>query len=175
MLKDKSISIDKLSERLNNLYLDQDDKDNEGITHWKGKRIIPSEDWKRIAVTGVKGSLFKEPFLGFAPIGLQFFPDDLVEFALGFEGHSVNPYDESIFPYHDDDPRPGTLEWKMSLDIPDSSKRSDAELKLWRTRLQERRAKAKKEDPFEIWISEYKELLAFKKIPLPVHDDSYII
>jgi hypothetical protein len=45
----------------------------------------------------------------------------------------------------------------------------------WWNRLEERLAKAKKENPFEIWIQEYKELLAFKKIEQPVYDDTYIV
>jgi hypothetical protein len=46
---------------------------------------------------------------------------------------------------------------------------------LWQTKLEQRRAKAKKEDPFEIWIQEYKELLASKKIKLPEYDDTFIV
>jgi hypothetical protein len=103
---------------------------------------------------------------------LQSFPDGLVEFALSFEGNSVDSYAEDIYPYHDGDPRPGTDEFKHSLGL--GSKLSAAELKLWQTRIEERLAKAKKENPFEIWIQEYKELLAFKKIPLPVYEDERI-
>jgi hypothetical protein len=65
---------------------------------------------------------------------------------------------------------PGTDEYKQSLGP--ERKLSAAELKLWQTRLEERRAK---EDPFEIWIQEYKELLAFKKIKLPEYDDTHIV
>jgi hypothetical protein len=76
--------------------------------------------------------------------GLQFFPDELVEFALSFEGCLVDPYDESIYPYHDGDPLPGTDEYKQSLGP--ERKLSASEHILWQTRLEERRAKAKKED-----------------------------
>ena len=166
-------SIDKLSERPSSLYPDLDlDNDNEGITHWKGKPIISAEDWIRIAITGVKGSVLKEPFLGFAPTGLQYFPDDLVELALGFEGCLVDSFAEDIYPYHEGDPRLGTDEWNKALGP--ERKLSDAELQLWQTRIEEAHEKAKKENPLGIWIEEYKELLAFKKIPLPVYDDERI-
>ena len=154
-------SIDKLSERLDDLYPDEDGP-GKGVTHWKGKPIIPAKEWKKIS-----GHYNFE----FTTGGLKAFPDGLVEAALLFEGTSVDPYAEDIYPYHDGDPRPGTDEWKQSLDLPEPS--SD-EFKLWLTRLEERRAKAKKEDPLEIWIQEYKELLAFKKIPIPVYEDSHI-
>jgi hypothetical protein len=174
LLRDKS--IDRLAERLNILYPDPDnDKDNdgyEGITHWKGKWIIPTEDWKKLGIPSIYKGV-RNPLILHLD-GLQFFPDGLVEFVLLYEGKSVNPYAEDIYPYHDDDPRPGSLEYKMSLDAP-GHELTDAELKLWRTRIEERLAKAKKEDPFEIWIQDYKELLAFKKIKLPVYDDTHIV
>lgn len=162
--RDRDKHLNKLSERLDNLYPDPEDKEGLGITHWKGKKITPVKEWKKIGIPSIyKGVI--NPLI-FHSDGLQFFPDGLVKFSLSFEGCSVDPYDESLFPYHDHDdiPRPGTLEHKMSLDSP-ASKLSDAELKLWETRVEERRAKAKKENPFEIWIQEYKELLVFKKIP----------
>jgi hypothetical protein len=156
-------SIDKLSERLDDLYPDEDGP-GKGVTHWKGKPIIPAKEWKKIS---------GHNRLEFTTSGLKAFPDDLVPAVLVLFG-GYDEYAEDIYPYHDGDPRPGTDEWKQSLDLPDENKLSDAELKLWRTRLEERRAKAKKEDPLEIWIQEYKELLAFKKIPLPVYEDSHI-
>jgi hypothetical protein len=162
---DRNKHINKLSERLNNLYPDPDDKEGLGVTHWKGKKIIPVKEWKKMAL--VEGGL------GFRSSGLQFFPDDLVEAALQYEGCSVDPWDKSIYPYHDGDPEPGPAEYKQLLGP--ERKLSAAELELWHTRLEERRAKAKKEDPFEIWIEEYKELLAFKKIELPVYDDTHIV
>jgi hypothetical protein len=168
---DRNKHLNKLSERLNNLYPDAEDKEGLGVTHWKGKKIIPVKEWKKIALPSVyEGRLYP---MVFSSDGLQSFPDSLVEFALSFEGCSVDPWDKSIYPYHDGDPLPGTDEYKQSLGP--ERKLSAAELKLWQTRLEESQAKAKKEDPFEIWIEEYKELLAFKKIELPVHDDTHIV
>jgi hypothetical protein len=68
---DRNKHLNKLSERLNNLYPRADDKEGLGITHWKGKKIIPVKEWKKIAL--VEGGL------GFRSDGLQFFPDGLVE------------------------------------------------------------------------------------------------
>jgi hypothetical protein len=156
----KDRSIKNLSERLDYLYPDPDDNEGLGITHWKGKPIIPVKEWRKLSFSD----------------SLHFFPDDLVVIALLPEGHSVDVYDESIFPYHDGDgiPRPGTEERKFSLDRPES-KLSDANRKLWETRVKEAKAKAKIEDPSEIWVQEYKELLAFKKIELPVYNNPKIV
>jgi hypothetical protein len=170
----KDRSVKNLSERLDYLYPDPDDKENLGITHWKGKPIIPVKEWRKIGIPNpYKGVL--NPMV-FVSDGLQFFPDGLVEMALLSEGSSVDPYDESIFPYHDGDgiPRPDTEERKWSLDSPES-KLSAADRKLWETRVEEARAKARKEDPFEIWIEEYKELLEYKGIKLPVYNTPKIV
>jgi hypothetical protein len=102
-------SIKNLSERLDDLYPDEDGP-GKGLTHWKEKPIIPAEEWKKIS---------GHNRLEFTTSGLKAFPDDLVPavFVLFFEG-----YDEDIYPYHDGDPRPGTDEWKQSLDLPDENK-----------------------------------------------------
>ncbi len=52
---DRNKHLNKLSERLNNLYPDAEDKEGLGVTHWKGKKIIPVKEWKKIAL--VEGGL----------------------------------------------------------------------------------------------------------------------
>jgi hypothetical protein len=107
---DKSVS--NLNNRLARLWPD-DDKKDDGINYWKGKPIIPTNIWKKVA--GINR-------IEFGSNALSYFPDGLVEAAL-LRDYSVNP----------------------------------------------------KEDPFEIWIEEYKLLLKYKKIELPVYDDTHIV
>ena len=121
-------SIDKLNERLDELCQIEIRKMAYGIIYWKGKPIIPIKEWRKISILD----------------SLQFFPDGLVEIALLPEGHSVDKYDESIFPYDDGDgiPLKGTEEWKYSLDSPES-KLSDAKLSYGRQELRKLRLKQK--------------------------------
>jgi hypothetical protein len=85
---DRNKHLNKLSERLNSLYPDAENKEGLGVSHWKGKKIIPVKEWKKIAL--VEGGL------GFRSSGLQFFPDGLVEVALSFDGCSVDAYDSAV-------------------------------------------------------------------------------
>jgi hypothetical protein len=108
-------SIKNLSERLDDLYPDEESL-GKGITHWKGKPIIPAKEWKKIS-----GHYNFE----FTTGGLKAFPDGLVEAALLIEGGQ------------------------------DPEKPLEAALITW--------------------LSEYKELLKFKKVELPAYDDTYIV
>jgi hypothetical protein len=38
--------LNKLSERLDDLYPDEEGP-GKGVTHWKGKPIIPAKEWKK--------------------------------------------------------------------------------------------------------------------------------
>jgi hypothetical protein len=79
---DKSLS--KLSERIDNLFPDESNN-REDPNYWKGKKVIPLNDWKKIANTnyafqhGVEHQKTKE--------SLQYFPDDFTEwlFPLGVQ------------------------------------------------------------------------------------------
>jgi hypothetical protein len=78
---DKSINSNKLFERLDKLYPDIASKDkNDGIIHWKGKKIVSLEEWRKIANSsqafqkGVEYQNTKE--------ALQYFPDDYSRWPL---------------------------------------------------------------------------------------------
>jgi hypothetical protein len=62
----------------------------------------------------------------------------------------------------------GTDEYKQSLGP--ERKRRPPNLSYGRQDLKKDKPKQKKKTLFEIWIEEYKELLAFKKIELSVYD-----
>jgi hypothetical protein len=74
---DKSIINSKLFERLDKLYPDTNTNSknrNDGINYWKGKKIVPLAQWKKIANSnkafqkGIEHQRTKE--------ALQYFPDD---------------------------------------------------------------------------------------------------
>lgn len=77
---DKSLS--KLDKRIDKLFPDESNNRNDP-NYWKGKKVIPLNQWKKIANTyyafqhGVEHQKTKE--------GLQYFPDDFTEwlFPLG--------------------------------------------------------------------------------------------
>jgi hypothetical protein len=69
-------SIDRLSKKLNSLYPDDNNNDP---THWKGKRIIPKDQWLRIANTiNKKDKTYK------VRDALQYFPDSYIEYVFPF-------------------------------------------------------------------------------------------
>jgi hypothetical protein len=69
-------SIDRLTKKLNSLYPDENNNDP---THWKGKRIIPKDQWLRMAHT-----ISKKNKTYNVRAGLQYFPDSYIEFIFPF-------------------------------------------------------------------------------------------
>jgi len=67
-------SINKLSERLNNLY---PDVNNNGPGYWKGRKIIPTSQWLKITNTISKTTGKGEV--------LQYFPDSYIPYVFPFE------------------------------------------------------------------------------------------
>jgi hypothetical protein len=78
---DKSLNRNKLFERLDKLYPNTTSKDkNDGINHWKGKKIVSLAEWRKIANSdqafqkGVEYQRTKE--------ALQYFPNDYSRWPL---------------------------------------------------------------------------------------------
>jgi hypothetical protein len=89
LLRDKPTisTIDKLSERLNNLYPNPNpDVKGLGITHWDGKKIIPLDEWIKISNSH---KAFAHGDLKYQKTeeALKYFPDDYTEalFPVGVE------------------------------------------------------------------------------------------
>ena len=69
-------SIDRLSKKLNSLYPDDN---NNAPSYWKGKRIIPKDQWLRMAHT-----ISKKNKTYNVRAGLQYFPDSYIEYVFPF-------------------------------------------------------------------------------------------
>ena len=69
-------SIDRLTKKLNSLFPDENNNDP---THWKGKRIIPKDQWLRMAHT-----ISKKNKTYNVRAGLQYFPDSYIESVFPF-------------------------------------------------------------------------------------------
>jgi hypothetical protein len=69
-------SIDRLSKKLNSLYPDDN---NNAPGYWKGRKIIPKDEWLRMAHT-----ISKKSGTYNVRAGLQYFPDSYIEYVFPF-------------------------------------------------------------------------------------------
>ena len=100
---DKSIINNKLFQRLDKLYPETtiNNKNNDGINYWKGKKIVSLAEWRKIANSnkafqkGIEHQNTKE--------ALQYFPDDYSEwlFPLGVQEELREAANEWFLQYID--------------------------------------------------------------------------